>query len=600
MSLQINRNFAAISAGALTSYHANQTTMGKAITRVSTGKRVNTAADDVSAYMSSHRLKSDADAYNALQKGIQNGSSYLNAADKAMTSIIDTLTAMREKALEYANAEGTTEKDVLKAEFNALYDAAKSAVSMKIGNKENLLTQGATFNFEVGLQYGDAVDVSNAPTDIKTLTIGNYTSKDADASKVSFAYSDANLNSTTFMIGSDSSTGMFRLSSEASVITASDVAKHGISGINALFGGSGTTMSGTQVATYTSEGSRITITWDKSKVTDTNITNVTEVTLPSSSTPTNVGTDAFTALSFDGSTGTINFGATTLDIQSDGNVYGTIGKNGDNHYSDVTLGTSAAKSNSTMVGSWKVADSTGTLQITWNNDAADLLYAGTESMIAGSGVFLGSTAFATSTTFSTTLVKDVQYSGSGGDYTFKEAHLDYTGKSGSLTVADQYDSETKYTLDKDGRIYKSGDKTALGEWSSDSSSGITLKWGDHDQNTSFSVKWDGIKDALYNTDGTSFSLNGNGDEIAKKLATSIDTITKQQAQIGGGINALEYISTHISNMADVEEQAYTNLTEADMAKEMTSYVKSNIYAQAAQTMIAQANQSLAQVLNLLQ
>ena len=112
MSLQINRNFAAISAGALTSYHANQTTMGKAITRVSTGKRVNTAADDVSAYMSSHRLKSDADAYNALQKGIQNGSSYLNAADKAMTSIIDTLTAMREKALEYANAEGTTEKDV--------------------------------------------------------------------------------------------------------------------------------------------------------------------------------------------------------------------------------------------------------------------------------------------------------------------------------------------------------------------------------------------------------------------------------------------------------------------------------------------------------
>ena len=85
-----------------------------------------------------------------------------------------------------------------------------------------------------------------------------------------------------------------------------------------------------------------------------------------------------------------------------------------------------------------------------------------------------------------------------------------------------------------------------------------------------------------------------------KLQSAIKSVTAQQANIGAGISAMEYTSSYLQNSANIQETAYSNLTEADMAKEMTTYVKNNVQAQAAQAMIAQANQSLAQVLNLLQ
>lgn len=80
----------------------------------------------------------------------------------------------------------------------------------------------------------------------------------------------------------------------------------------------------------------------------------------------------------------------------------------------------------------------------------------------------------------------------------------------------------------------------------------------------------------------------------------LSAIGNQRAALGGNISALEQISNYLSDVATSAEAGYTAITEVDMAKEMTSYVKNNIQSQAAQAMVAQANQGLAQVLNLLQ
>jgi len=84
------------------------------------------------------------------------------------------------------------------------------------------------------------------------------------------------------------------------------------------------------------------------------------------------------------------------------------------------------------------------------------------------------------------------------------------------------------------------------------------------------------------------------------IELDIKTITNKRAEIGSNLSALETISNYLSDLTSSADAAYTAVTEVDYAREMTAYVKNNVQSQAAQAMVAQANQGLAQVLNLLQ
>ncbi|MBQ7198440.1 MAG: flagellin, partial [Selenomonadaceae bacterium] len=267
MSLQINRSFAAISDGALQSYHSNQTTMGKSITRVSTGKRVNTAADDVGAYASSHRLKADSAAYNALYRGVQSGATYLNAADKAMTSIVDMLTAMREKALEYQTTDNDDQKTVLENEFNALYDAAKSAVYTKVGTNDSMLTDGGEFSFVTGLQSSSSaeeVDLSNAPSDVKTFTVSSsYTLDGLDKSSISY-YKASTENSDGTLVIADKT---YTLTIQSNTNKLLDLAGQSVGDVWAIKDSGGNI-----VGAYKVDSANVAIDWDieSYKPSDTN------------------------------------------------------------------------------------------------------------------------------------------------------------------------------------------------------------------------------------------------------------------------------------------------------------------------------------------
>jgi flagellin len=69
-----------------------------------------------------------------------------------------------------------------------------------------------------------------------------------------------------------------------------------------------------------------------------------------------------------------------------------------------------------------------------------------------------------------------------------------------------------------------------------------------------------------------------------------------------GVQTSRLETTHDNIITQQESTAASESTirDADMAKEMTAYTKSNILAQAAQSMLAQANQNSSSVLSLLQ
>ena len=84
------------------------------------------------------------------------------------------------------------------------------------------------------------------------------------------------------------------------------------------------------------------------------------------------------------------------------------------------------------------------------------------------------------------------------------------------------------------------------------------------------------------------------------LDTAIQYLADAATLVGAQTSRLE--TTHDNIIVQQESTAASESTirDADIAKEMTAYTKSNILTQAAQSMLAQANQNSSSVLSLLQ
>ena len=84
------------------------------------------------------------------------------------------------------------------------------------------------------------------------------------------------------------------------------------------------------------------------------------------------------------------------------------------------------------------------------------------------------------------------------------------------------------------------------------------------------------------------------------LDAAIQKALDQQTTIGAVESRLEYTQSNLTTASENVTAAESTIRDADMAKEMTEYTKNNVLLQAAQSMLAQANQSSSNVLSLLQ
>jgi flagellin len=84
------------------------------------------------------------------------------------------------------------------------------------------------------------------------------------------------------------------------------------------------------------------------------------------------------------------------------------------------------------------------------------------------------------------------------------------------------------------------------------------------------------------------------------LDNAVQKALDQQTTIGAIESRLEYTSANLTTSSENVQASESTIRDADMAKEMTQYTKNNVLLQAAQSMLAQANQSSSAVLSLLQ
>lgn len=91
-------------------------------------------------------------------------------------------------------------------------------------------------------------------------------------------------------------------------------------------------------------------------------------------------------------------------------------------------------------------------------------------------------------------------------------------------------------------------------------------------------------------------LTGNTTEVIEK---AIDDVNTARAKLGAQQNRLEHIYNNINTTTENLQAAEARIRDTDMAQEMMEFTKNNILQQAAQAMLAQANQVPQGVLQLL-
>ena len=195
----------------------------------------------------------------------------------------------------------------------------------------------------------------------------------------------------------------------------------------------------------------------------------------------------------------------------------------------------------------------------------------------------------------------------------KEAGLDYDvtlsgpapDNNDSANTLFITDSAAKVELELAGGAGLGDTNAYLGQSNYDISSnggeGLTLQIGANEGQT-MSLNIGDMSASALGVSGNSINISTQ-DGASKATSVIDDAIKKVSAQrssLGAVQNRLEHTISNLDTSSENLQTAESRIRDVDMAEEMVEYSKNNILQQAAQSMLAQANQSTQGVLSLLQ
>jgi len=162
----INTNVKAIVAqNALT---ANNRLLSKSMEQLSTGKRINTAADDAAGLAISNKMTSQIRGLNQAVRNANDAISMIQTAEGGTVEINNMLQRMRELAVQSANdTNSADDRSFLDLEFKELSEEINRIAGMTQFNKMDLMTGtmpggsgSGTATFHVGANAGQTITVN--------------------------------------------------------------------------------------------------------------------------------------------------------------------------------------------------------------------------------------------------------------------------------------------------------------------------------------------------------------------------------------------------------------------------------------------------------
>ena len=574
MAMVVKNNMSAVST--LNTLNKNSSALAKSLQKVSSGMKINSAADDASGYAISERMRVQIRGLDQANQNTQNGSSMMKVAEGAVSSTVDILKTLKEKAINAANDTNTdSDRQTIQKELNQSIDQIDDNANVTYNGKylvdgskntigdatytslsnQNLAkgTTGATKLTDLARRSGDSLEIASTDKVTVSYVQGGKTytttfqAKDKTLNDVFQAAEDID---STGKIFADASNDAYQAAKTGKAIDSDEVS----TAVNTA-----STAVSTADSTYTDS---------MNKAASTLATQVS----------------SFNAKATDEAHGSKVKFDTKLESFNSSNQsaadYIAAVKGASNYAGAVAVGaTNTVKMNEAV----STADSSAT--------AARSTYNGTDGavhLLTGSAVGVAASRKTVETADGTDAVTVLaNKSGVQGQI---------SGLSISVTDSEGNEKKTVNAALAFGETVRAQDASE--------DNAITLQVGTN-ANTSIKVGLTDMRSealGLKGSDGTKLNIstqakaNAAMDVLDKAIQKALD----QQTTIGSVESRLSYTSSNLTTASENVQSSESTIRDADMAKEMTEYTKNNVLLQAAQSMLAQANQSSSSVLSLLQ
>ncbi|WP_279176776.1 flagellin A [Campylobacter insulaenigrae] len=174
MGFRINTNVASLNAQ--TSANINSRALDNSLSRLSSGLRINSAADDASGMAIADSLRSQA---STLGQAINNGNDalgILQTADKAMDEQLKILDTIKVKATQAAqDGQSTKTRNMLQADINRLMEELDTIANTTAFNGKQLLSGGfVNQEFQMGAQSNQTVKATIGATQSSKIGVTRF------------------------------------------------------------------------------------------------------------------------------------------------------------------------------------------------------------------------------------------------------------------------------------------------------------------------------------------------------------------------------------------------------------------------------------------
>lgn len=164
----INTNVAAINAHRNLNF--NNTQMGKTMEKLSSGYRINRAADDAAGLAVSEKMRFQINGYNQAMRNAQDGISLIQTAEGALTEVHAMLQRLNVLANQAANGTlNESDRGQLQLEVDELLKEIDNIANGTKFNGIELLNNTKTLTFQVGYEASTTISITLADLQVANL-----------------------------------------------------------------------------------------------------------------------------------------------------------------------------------------------------------------------------------------------------------------------------------------------------------------------------------------------------------------------------------------------------------------------------------------------
>ena len=191
MGMVVKNNISALNT--LNTMNRNNNALSKSLEKVSSGMKINSAADDASGYAISEKMRVQIRSLDQANQNAQNGNKLLKTAEGAVSSTLDILKTLKEKVVNAANDTNTTaDRQIIQDELNQAIDQINDNANVTFNGKTlvdgsmNKAIVTATTAAFTNQSLSTATQVGSVLTSLQDRNGNTLDIKSTDKIKVSF------------------------------------------------------------------------------------------------------------------------------------------------------------------------------------------------------------------------------------------------------------------------------------------------------------------------------------------------------------------------------------------------------------------------------